>query len=165
MRPDVRVLGIDPGSIRMGWGIVEQSGGRLSRVASGVVRCGERPLPERLELIYEAITVACRTHSPTSAAIEGIFHQRSAQSALVLGHARGAALLALRHAKVPVFEYAPALVKKSVTGRGRADKSQVDALVGAMLGRFAAETHDETDALAIAICHVHHAADALQESR
>lgn len=154
-RPTRRVLGIDPGSVRMGLAIVERDGSKLRRVDSTVVRCGDRPLGLRLEAIYDAIRRFCELHQPTEAAIEGIFHQRNAQSALVLGHARGAALLAAQHAGVEVFEYAPAVVKQSVTGRGRADKEQVAAMVGMMVGRFDASAADETDAVAIAICHLH----------
>lgn len=150
-----RVIGIDPGSRFMGWGVVEQRGSQLARVASGVVRCGKHPLGERLGIIYAAIHEACATHEPNHAAIEGIFHQRNAQSALVLGHARGAAMLALSHCGLEAAEYAPAVVKKAVTGRGRAEKSQVAAMVAMLLGKFQAATEDETDALAIAICHLH----------
>lgn len=150
-----RVIGIDPGSIVLGWGIIEKHGSKLVRVDSGVVRCGKKPLEDRLCVIYEALTQVCAHHQPSGAAIEGIFHQRNAQSALVLGHARGAAMLALRHAGLSPAEYAPTLVKKAVTGSGRAQKSQVAGMVGMMLGKFKAATADETDALAIAICHLH----------
>ena len=106
-------------------------------------------------MIYAALAEVCAAHRPDEAAIEGIFHQRNAQSALVLGHARGAALLALEHGGLVTAEYAPATVKKAVTGRGGAEKSQVQGLVSVMLGRVDAATLDETDALAIAICHLH----------
>lgn len=150
-----RVIGIDPGSIRLGVAVVERSGSSLRRVHSEVVRCGNGPLPGRLAIIYDAIRRVCADFTPTDAAIEGVFHQKSAQSALVLGHARGVAMLALGHAALPVHEYAPALIKKAVTGRGRADKAQVAAMVELMTGKVDAATADETDAIAVAICHLH----------
>ena len=157
--PAKRVIGIDPGSITLGWGIVEKSGSKIIRIDSGIIRCGKRPLSERLGLIYAGLAEACAAHSPNAAAIEGIFHQKNAQSALVLGHARGAAMLALTHHGLVPSEYAPTIVKKAVTGTGRAEKSQVASMVGLILGTFQPKTHDETDALAIAICHLHAAAE------
>lgn len=154
-KPSPRVIGVDPGSVRLGIAVVERDGTTLRRVHSEVVRCGERPLGERLAMIYERIASVCRDHHPDEGAIEGLFHQRNAQSALVLGHARGVAMLALQHSGLTIHEYAPALVKKSVTGRGRAEKAQVAAMVSMMVGRFDAATADETDAVAIAICHLH----------
>lgn len=151
----MRVVGIDPGSVRMGVAIVERDGSALRRLHSRVVRCGNKPLSERLATIYREVSEICAEFGPAEAAIEGIFHQKNAQSALVLGHARGAAVLALAHAGLDVHEYPPAVVKQSVTGRGRADKAQVAAMVGMMVGRFEAGSADETDAVAIAICHLH----------
>jgi len=106
-------------------------------------------------LIYGTIAAMCREHEPTEGAIEAIFHQKNAQSALKLGHARGAAMLALAHAGLEISDYAPTVVKKAVTGRGRADKLQVRSMVEMLLGVTASGSHDETDALAIAICHMH----------
>lgn len=150
------MLGIDPGSLRCGWGIIEKSGTRHVWIASGVIRMARAPLTERLETIYAAIRAACEAHTPTEASIEGLFYQKNAQSALVLGHARAAAMLALRHAGLPVTEYEPTVVKKSLLGHGGSTKEQVQRMVELMLGRTFAGTLDETDALSIAICHLHH---------
>ena len=153
------VIGIDPGSVNLGYGVVSQRGGKLARVASGTVRCGRRPLPERLSMIFEQLTDVCAEFTPTEAAIEGVFHQRNAQSALVLGHARGVALVALQRSGLTAAEYSPAEVKKALTGTGRAEKQQIKRMVSMMLQRYEPETLDESDALAIAICHINRPTD------
>jgi crossover junction endodeoxyribonuclease RuvC len=148
------VLGIDPGSIRTGWGVVRRDGPRLSFVAAGTIDASKQgELPERLNEIYECLRSVIAEHAPTAVAVEDIFHARFAASALKLGHARGVALLAGAQAGLPVASYAPALVKRSVAGRGQADKSQVARIVGAILGMRSLPAVDATDALAIAITH------------
>ncbi len=148
-----RVLGVDPGSIRCGWGVVEQIGNRLSHVASGTIQAGRGDLNERLITIYDSLSEVCRTWQPSSGAIEGIFFQRNAQSALKLGHARGVAILAMAHAGLPITEYEPTVAKKAVVGTGRAGKDQVAAMIGMLLGVRGVGA-DTTDALAIAVCHL-----------
>jgi crossover junction endodeoxyribonuclease RuvC len=148
------ILGIDPGSIRTGWGVVRRDGPRLSYVAAGTIdasKTGE--LPERLHEIYEALRAVIAEHAPTSVAVEDIFYARFAASALKLGHARGIALLVGAQAGLPIAAYPPALVKRSVAGRGQADKGQVARIVGAILGLRSLPEVDATDALAIAITH------------
>ena len=152
-----RVIGIDPGSVCAGYAVVEQRGTKLVRIASGVVACGRQPFNQRLATLYDAFRAVVHEHGPTEGAIEAIYHQKNAQSALKLGHARGAAILALVHARLDVAEYEPSKVKLAVTGRGRADKEQVAAMVRVLVGDFEPASHDETDALAVAICHLHQA--------
>jgi crossover junction endodeoxyribonuclease RuvC len=151
------VLGIDPGSIRTGWGVVRRDGPRLSYVAAGTIeaaRAGKGgELPARLHEIYESLRAVIVEHAPTSVAVEDIFHARYAASALKLGHARGVALLVGAQAGLPIASYPPALVKRSVAGRGAADKTQVARIVGAILGLKILPAIDATDALAIAITH------------
>lgn len=153
------VIGIDPGSVNLGYGLVRKHGNQLIRVASGVVKCGRKPLPERLALIFSELCRVCGEHEPTEGAIEGVFHQRNAQSALVLGHARGVAIVALQQRAIPIAEYAPTEIKKAVTGTGRAEKEQVKRMVSLMLQRYEPASLDESDALATAICHLNRPTD------
>ena len=154
--PARRVIGIDPGSIKAGWGVVEQSGNRLRLIGSGTIKLGSGGLTERIALLYAQLRTILEEHQPNEAAIEAIFFQKNADSALKLGHARGVALLALAHSQLTQTEYAPASVRKSVIGNGAADKIQVRAMMRMMLGAPELEGLDETDAIAIAVCHLHH---------
>jgi crossover junction endodeoxyribonuclease RuvC len=159
MQPTVttrRVIGIDPGSIKAGWGVVEQNGRTLRLIASGTIRLGEGPLIGRLDRLDASLREILGSWKPTESAIEAIFHQRNADSALKLGHARGVAMLALHRAGLPVDEYAPALVRKSVLGHGGADKEQVRAMMRMLLNAPEITGLDESDAIAIAVCHLHH---------
>lgn len=150
-----RVLGIDPGSVRTGWGVVERKGQTARGIAAGVIRVPERaPLAERLELIHRGIALVLAEHRPDAVAIEDIFFARYAQAALMLGHARGVALLAAAQAGLAVSAYPPTVVKRAIVGSGKADKTQVAALVGALLGLRELPGIDATDALAIAITHL-----------
>jgi crossover junction endodeoxyribonuclease RuvC len=151
----VRVLGIDPGSVRTGWGVVERKGQSARGIAAGVIRVPERAaLAERLELIHRGIALVLAEHKPDAVAIEDIFFARYAQAALMLGHARGVALLAAAQAGLSVSAYPPAVVKRAIVGSGKAEKTQVAALVGALLGLRELPGIDATDALAIAITHL-----------
>lgn len=148
------ILGIDPGSICTGWGVVRRDGPRLRYVAAGTIKAGkDLELPARLHAIYEALRAVITEHAPSSLAVEDIFHAHFAASALKLGHARGVALLVGAQAGLPISAYPPALVKRSVAGRGQADKAQVARIVGAILGLRDLPEVDATDALAIAITH------------
>ena len=153
----MRVLGIDPGSERTGYGCVESSGSRHRMIASGVVRVtAGAPLADRLLQIHQGLTALLREHQPACVAIESIFHARHARSALVLGHARGVAMLTAAEVGVPIHEYAPTAIKRAVVGFGRADKAQVQHMVSLLLGLDAVPTpFDASDALAAAICHLH----------
>lgn len=150
-----RVLGIDPGSIRTGWGVVERNGHAARGIAAGVIRVPEKaPLSERLEAVHRGITEVLAVHRPDAVAIEDIFFARYAQAALMLGHARGVALLAAAQAGLSVTAYPPTVVKRAVVGSGKAEKSQVAQLVAALLGLRELPGVDATDALAIAITHL-----------
>ena len=154
--PAARILGIDPGSLRCGWAIV---GGRAARPE--LLGLGEISLPaawsfeRRLGRLHEAMVEIVAAALPTHAAVEAPFHGVSARSALQLAHARGVVLAVLGAARVPVSEYAPATIKKAVTGSGRADKPQVAAMVRRMLRASDPSLHDDvSDATAAALCHL-----------
>ncbi|HSD09418.1 MAG TPA: crossover junction endodeoxyribonuclease RuvC [Candidatus Binatia bacterium] len=151
----VRVLGIDPGTSVTGWGVVEPAGAAFRCVASGLVELpGRLSLGERLRRIRAAVEDLCRAHSPIAVALEKAFVAHNVQSAFRLGEARGAVLIAAAEAGLPVFEYAPAYVKLTVVGYGRADKRQMVRGVALRLGAPRAEQADEADALALALCHL-----------
>lgn len=154
----MRVLGIDPGSRYLGYGIVEERQGRLNHVGHGVIRAGSGPLAERLKVIFVELTLAVEAFSPDSVAVEGVFSHKNARSALILGHARGVSLLLAAQAGLEVFEYAPARVKRSVGVGGNAGKQAVSRMVCAAL-KIEAELDraDAYDALAVALCHLSHA--------
>ncbi|MCB2112439.1 MAG: crossover junction endodeoxyribonuclease RuvC [Parvularculaceae bacterium] len=153
----IRILGVDPGSGATGWGLVETQGSRLSFLAAGVIR-PKRALSraQRLAVIHNGLAEQIAEWAPAEAAIEETFVNASPRDALVLGEARGVALLAPALAGLPVAEYAANTVKKSVVGRGHADKSQVQAMVRVLLPACGAQPADAADALAVAICHAHH---------
>ena len=153
----MRVFGIDPGSDRTGYGCVDSDGRRHQLVKCGAVRAGAAPtFPDQLSIIYRELTALLAEYRPESVAIENIFHAVNARSALKLGHARGVAMLAAIEAGVRVVEYTPAEIKRSVVGYGRAEKPQVAQMVKLLLGLDAIpRPHDATDALAVAICHLH----------
>lgn len=154
------VLGIDPGSRRCGYGIVARAGVRLSRLDSGVLVPGPRPTAERLARLFESLSELLEDRGIDAVAIETAFCGRSPRSALALGQARGVALAAAARAGLPVFEYAPAEVKRSFTGNGRAEKAQMVRTVRTLFG-LAARSADEADALAIAVCHLARGPDRL----
>jgi crossover junction endodeoxyribonuclease RuvC len=153
------LLGIDPGLARTGWGVIEVAGSRLAHVAHGRIEtCAEAAMPARLLAIHRGLADVIAAHRPAEAAVELTFVSRDAVASLKLGHARGAALLALAEAGLQVGEYAPNLVKKSVVGAGHADKVQVAHMVEMLLGRPGVQGADAADALAVAITHAHHRA-------
>ena len=149
----MRVLGIDPGSRRTGFAVVEREGSRLRALAWGTIALGDGPMPERLRTLYEAMGALVAEHRPSTVAVEGIFHAKNAGSALKLGHARGVALLVASLNGLEVHEYAPAVVKRAVTSSGRAEKAQVQKMVCLLLGLLETPETDAADALAVAICH------------
>lgn len=149
------VLGLDPGSHRTGWGVVQVTGSRLTHIASGVVFGENGELAERLCVLADGLDAVLGKHRPEVLAIESIFHAKNAQSALVLGHARGIAMLCAVRAGLRVFEYTAGQIKQATTGRGRAEKEQVQAMVRMILGigPTIELILDQSDALAAAICH------------
>ena len=161
----MRIFGIDPGSRRTGYGCVERIGSRHALVACGSLSGpASGTFPEKLESIHAGLVALLAQHRPDGVAIEDIFHARHARSALKLGEARGIALLAASEASIPVFEYAPAAVKRAVVGYGRAEKHQVQQMVKLLLGlETAPSPHDVADALAVALCHLQTSAGSLAE--
>ena len=153
----VRIIGIDPGLRRTGWGVIESSGSRLSYIACGTVTSDAAdPLCLRLAALFTGLNTVLAQWQPHEAAVEETFVNRDAHATLKLGQARGIALLAPARAGLPVAEYAPNLVKKTVTGSGHAEKVQIRTMIGYLLPRAAPDTDDAADALAIAIAHAHH---------
>ena len=150
----MRVLGIDPGSRFCGFGVVEDAGGtRVRHLAHGVLAVGEAgAIEDRLRALHEGLCREISLHQPEIVAVEDVFHARSARSALVLGQARGVALLAAAQAGIPVRSFAPSVIKQAVTGTGRAEKDQVGRMVQILLGVKIEGRVDATDALAAAIC-------------
>ena len=153
----MRVLGLDPGLRRAGWGVIEADGTRLHFIAKGCISVSVHGgLAERLAELHRELASVVAEFDPHEAAVEAPFVNKNAASTLKLGSARGAVLLAPGLAGVPVVEYAPNAVKKSVTGTGHAAKEQVQAMVAVLLrGYRGGGTFDAADALAVAICHCH----------
>ena len=154
----VIVLGVDPGTRRLGWGVVARDGNRLRHLGHGVLALpAARPLAERLTLLEEGLSEVIGRFRPQASSVESIFFHKDAQAASKLGHARGVVLLCCARAGVSVAEYAPARVKRTVTGHGAADKRQVALLVRAMLSLDAPPPSDAADALALALTHLRQA--------
>jgi crossover junction endodeoxyribonuclease RuvC len=151
----MRILGVDPGSLVTGYGIVDSSGRALARVASGaIVMHASDALPVRLEKIYAGLLAVIDAHRPEAFCIETAFYGKNVQSTLKLGHVRGVAILAAMHRSLPVAEYSPREVKQTVTGTGAAAKHQVAFMVKQILGvEMEFKRSDEADGLALAICH------------
>lgn len=153
----IRILGLDPGLRRTGWGVIESAGNSLSFVACGTVETSEKmQLAERLAALHAGLLEVLARHAPGEAAVEETFVNADSRGALKLGQARGIALLVPAQAGLAVAEYAPNLVKKSVVGAGRAEKAQVRMMIGVLLPKADPETEDACDALAVAVCHAHH---------
>jgi crossover junction endodeoxyribonuclease RuvC len=153
----MRLIGFDPGLRATGWGVIESDAGRLFYIADGVVKTDDGlPLAQRLVQLADGLTQLIRAYDPTEAAIEETFVNKNAVSTLKLGQARGIALLVPARAGIPVAEYLPNLVKKTVVGTGHAAKQQVQMMVRILLPGAVMATADAADALAVAICHAHH---------
>lgn len=152
----MRILGIDPGLRRLGWGVVEVSGPRLAHVANGTCLSGEGALAVRLLALYRGLTAVIAEHRPSHAAVEQTFVNRDATGTLKLGQARAIALLAPAEAGLEVGEYAPNAVKKAVVGVGHADKAQIAHMIGLQFPGVAVAGPDAADALAIALTHAWH---------
>jgi crossover junction endodeoxyribonuclease RuvC len=149
------VLGIDPGTRHLGWGLVTRVGTRAQHVAHGVIDTdASAPLAERLCQIERELCAVVEAHRPTASAVESLFFAKDAQAAAKLGHARGVALLVLARAGLSIAEYPPARVKRAVVGHGRADKQQVARMVATVLGLDAPPRSDAADAIAVALAHL-----------
>jgi crossover junction endodeoxyribonuclease RuvC len=149
----LRVLGVDPGTIRCGWGVVDCDGPRLTHVASGVIDAGRGEIAGRLLVVYRDLFEVISDHAPDSFSLERNFVARNVQSAFRLGEARGVAMAAAAAAGLGVSEYTPMMVKKAVVGYGRAEKGQVQLAVQRLLGLAGLPESDAADALAAALCH------------
>ncbi len=155
----MRVLGIDPGSETLGWGVVDGSGSKYALVAFGTIRSNPRQqFSKRLLNIYNGVADMMAEHSPDVLSVEDTFYAVNAQVALKLGQVRGLMLLLAEQRGMEIAEYAPRLIKQTVVGYGNAEKGQVQEMVKILLGMKTVPTpHDAADALAVAICHFHHA--------
>ncbi len=149
------ILGIDPGSRLTGYGVIAQQGNRFTYLGSGCIRLGGGPIPERLKMIYQGVTQLIEQFDPDSFAIEQVFLAHNPDSALKLGQARGAAIVAATMAELPVTDYSARQIKQAVVGTGAADKKQVQHMVKTILKLPSTPQADAADALAIAMCHGH----------
>ena len=155
----MRVIGVDPGLRRTGWGIIEADGTRLSHVANGTIQSDDKEdLARRLVQLHEGLVRVLETYGPAEAAVEASLVNKNPTASLTLGVARGVLLWAPALAGLPVVEYLPMIVKKAVVGTGHAAKEQVAVMVGHLLPGVEIASSDAADALAVAICHSHHAA-------
>jgi crossover junction endodeoxyribonuclease RuvC len=153
-RVNVRILGLDPGSRRTGFGVIECSGPDYKHVAHGCIAVAGLEIAERLRRIFESLQALISEHDPGEIAVERVFVNRNVESALKLGQARGAALCAVPQG-LPVFEYAPRAIKLALVGSGAAEKEQVAHMIKALLRLDGKISPDAADALAIAVCHAH----------
>ena len=151
----MKILGIDPGLRVTGFGVIRKEGNRLAYVASGTIRIPDGDLPSRLKVILDGVAEVIDAYRPDCAAIEIVFSNVNPQSTLLLGQARGAAICGLVGASLPVAEYTALQVKKAVVGQGKAQKSQVQAMVQRLLKLDGLPGTDAADALGVAICHAH----------
>lgn len=152
----MRILGIDPGSRLTGFGVIDVDKRHNRYIACGCIRTGDGDFPTRIRAIAEGIAALVERYRPEQMAIERVFLNRNADSALKLGQARGAAIAAVVMQDIPVFEYSPTQIKQATVGRGHADKTQVQHMVRALLQLSEAPQADAADALACALCHSHH---------
>lgn len=159
----MRIIGIDPGTVCCGYGIVESDrtghGAQLRHVTAGDVKLTKKdPLPDRLKVLHDSLDAVIKEHRPSSLCLEKIFYHRSIRSAFALGSTRGVVLLLAAEHGLPVFEYNPTELKMALTGYGRAEKRQVQEMVKRILNitvSHASMSEDSTDALALCICHIH----------
>jgi len=156
-RHPIRILGIDPGLRRTGWGLIEADGNRLIHIACGSLETNERAeLGTRLLAIHDGLIAVIEQYQPHEAAVEATFVNANAAATLKLGQARGIAMLVPAKAGLIVAEYAPNVIKKTVIGAGHGEKMQIRMMVGVLLPRADPKSDDAADALAIAVCHAHH---------
>lgn len=162
MQQAIRIVGIDPGLRRTGWGVVESQGNSLRFVAAGTVRSNDKDdLAARLCQLHEGLSDMIRGQAPDEAAVEATFVNKDAGATLKLGQARGVAMLVPALAGLAVAEYAPNAVKKAVIGVGHGDKKQIHMMVKVLIPKAIFDSEDAADALAIAICHAHHRQSAV----
>jgi crossover junction endodeoxyribonuclease RuvC len=161
-RHPIRILGIDPGLRRTGWGLIEADGNRLIYVACGSLETSDRAeLSIRLLTIHDGLIAVIERYQPHEAAVEATFVNNNAAATLKLGQARGIAMLVPAKAGLAVSEYAPNVVKKTVVGAGHGEKAQIRMMIGVLLPKADPQSEDAADALAIAVCHAHHRTSVL----
>jgi len=152
----MRVLGVDPGSRVCGYGVLESQDGKLIHIESGsIAPPASSPLPQRLKAIYDGLVEVIDKCSPDVMSVEDVFFAKNPKSTLKLGEARGVAILAAVQSGLEVHEYAPTEVKLALTGHGRANKAEVQRMITSMLGIPETKRKDTSDAIAIALCHIH----------
>ena len=152
----MRVIGIDPGSRVCGYGVLEAQNGEVTYLISGCISPNPAlPFNQRLKVIYDGLLKVIDQHTPDVMSIEDIFFAKNAKSAIKLGQAKGVALLAGSNSGISIYEYAPTKVKLALTGRGRANKAEVQNMLSKLLGVTTWESQDASDAVAIALCHIH----------
>jgi crossover junction endodeoxyribonuclease RuvC len=157
LQSPVRIIGIDPGLRRTGWGVIESDGHRLTYIASGLVTSDAKAaLAHRLVQLFEGLSGILSTWEPAEAAVENTFVNKDATATLKLGQARGIAMVAPALIGLVVAEYAPNEVKKTIVGAGHAGKEQIGAMIGHLLPKASPRSEDEADALAVAITHAHY---------
>ena len=162
MQLPLRILGIDPGLRRTGWGVIEVLGNKLSFIACGTVHSdGTEDLAPRLVTLHNGLQTVLAEYQPDEAAVEATFVNKDATATLKLGQARGIALLVPALAGLTVGEYAPNLVKKTIVGTGHGEKAQIRMMIGVLMPKADPQSEDAADALAIAVCHAHHRASAV----
>ena len=154
---DGTILGIDPGSRITGYGLIEMQKSKVRYIASGCIRVAELDLPTRLKNIFSGLSEIVENYQPKQAAIERVFMSKNPDSAIKLGQARGAAIVACANFDLPLFEYSANEIKQAIVGRGHADKQQIQHMVNALLSSDEKQS-DAADALAAAVCHAHTAA-------
>jgi crossover junction endodeoxyribonuclease RuvC len=161
-RHPIRILGIDPGLRRTGWGLIEADGNRLIHIACGSLETDERAeLGTRLLAIHDGLIAVIEQYVPHEAAVEATFVNANAAATLKLGQARGIAMLVPAKAGLTIAEYAPNVIKKTVVGAGHGEKMQIRMMVGVLLPKADPKSDDAADALAIAVCHAHHRTSAM----
>lgn len=151
-----RILGIDPGSINTGYGIVNQDGQKITHITHGCIKLKGKTIPERLHYLHDALSAIIHEYEPDEAAIEQVFVHVNVQSALKLGQARGAALVAMARYGLSISEYSPKSIKQTATGYGAASKTQIQFMMRSQLKLTSQPQADAADALAIAVCHCQH---------
>lgn len=151
-----KILGIDPGSRVTGFGVIALEGTKTRYLSSGCIRVQAVEIPQRLGEIYQEVSRLVNEYQPQALAIERVFLHRNVDSALKLGQARGAALVAAVNHGLAIYEYSPNVIKQTVAGRGHADKAQIQYMVKTLLNLSAIPPPDAADALAAALCHAHH---------
>jgi crossover junction endodeoxyribonuclease RuvC len=148
------IIGVDPGTIKTGYGVIHKSGSRITKISSGIIKMdASAPLDERLVVLYESLSKIIIANNPEQAAVEDLFFAKNANSALKLGHARGVILLCLKQSGIKIETYPPTMVKRAIVGKGRAAKNQIQMVVQSIIGSSTALLEDEADAIALAICH------------